>query len=86
MGSAEDWQQYVIDELSKITNHDCIEIYNPRRESWDSSWIQSQQEDNFNEQVNWELNNLEAADLILFYFSPETKSPITLFGSENGPK
>jgi hypothetical protein len=28
--------------------------------------------------VNWELNGLDKADYILMYFSPETKSPISL--------
>ena len=32
----------------------------------------------FKEQVNWELDALEQADWIIFYFDKHTKSPITL--------
>jgi hypothetical protein len=28
--------------------------------------------------VEWELDALDAADVVLMYFAPETKSPITL--------
>lgn len=32
----------------------------------------------FKEQVDWELEHLESADLIVFYFDPNGKAPITL--------
>lgn len=43
-----------------------------------SSWEESIHNKQFAEQVNWELDSQEIADLIVMYFSPETKSPITL--------
>lgn len=74
MGAAEDWQvkvpQYFAD--SPVT------FYNPRRDDWDSSWKQEQSNPEFNHQVNWEMNKLEECDIIFMYFSPETKSPISL--------
>jgi hypothetical protein len=33
--------------------------YNPRRENWDSSLVQSIDDLKFKEQVVWELDNLE---------------------------
>ena len=51
---------------------------NPRRDDWDSSWRQQIGDGQFREQVDWELAAQEAADRILMYFSPGTKSPITL--------
>ena len=48
------------------------------RESWDSSWTQSIDNIQFREQVEWELNGLDRADIIVVYFDPSTKSPITL--------
>ena len=74
MGAAEDWQ-------SVIPNHfksDDITFFNPRRDDWDSSWEQKETNDEFNKQVNWELNKLNVSDIIFMYFSPETKSPISL--------
>ena len=46
MGVAEDWQSYVAE---KMQGFECT-LLNPRREEWDSSWMQEQGEDKFNEQ------------------------------------
>ena len=74
MGTAEDWQQQVCNYFA----NDNINIYNPRRADWDSSWEQKMENGQFNEQVNWELNAMEKADLIIMNFLPASKSPITL--------
>jgi hypothetical protein len=73
MGTAEKWQDIVTSKLS--TNYNII---NPRRDDWDSSWTQDYDNPQFYQQVSWELNGLELADEILFYFDPNTRSPITL--------
>jgi hypothetical protein len=51
-----------------------VHIYNPRREDWPSS-------DNYREidiQINWELDHLEKADLIVMNILADSKSPISL--------
>jgi hypothetical protein len=79
MGSAENWQQEVINALSKSKLGDERTIVlNPRRQNWDSSWEQSITNSNFREQVEWELSGIFNADLVIFYFDPNTQSPITL--------
>jgi hypothetical protein len=72
MGSASDWQTQLATELADVA------ILNPRRDEWDASWRQSIDEPKFRAQVEWELDNLERADVIAMWFVPETKSPITL--------
>lgn len=74
MGKAENWQEHLERELA---SHNVV-IYNPRRDDWDSSWVQSIHNAQFNEQVTWELDHIEDADLVLFYFDPNGKAPITL--------
>lgn len=74
MGKAEDWQK----RIEKHFHETNVTLYNPRRDDWDSSWNQEQSNPQFNQQVNWEMNSLEKADIIFMYFSPETKSPISL--------
>lgn len=74
MGVAEDWQAKLTTALAA---HDIL-ILNPRRAAWDSSWEQSIDNPQFRGQVEWELDALDAADHIVFYFAPDTKSPITL--------
>lgn len=75
MGQAEDWQNELFNAIEDIDN---VLIYNPRRDDWDSSWKQDITNDNFNEQVTWELDHIEQSDIVIFYFDPNTKSPITL--------
>jgi hypothetical protein len=75
MGKAENWQETV--EKAFDSSEDIM-LLNPRRDDWDSSWEQKMENAQFAEQVNWELMAMERADLIIMYFSPETKSPVTL--------
>lgn len=75
MGIAENWQERIERELSGMEK---ICILNPRRDDWDSSWKQEIGDPQFHEQVSWELGAMERADLIVFYFSPETKSPVSM--------
>jgi hypothetical protein len=74
MGSAINWQTYVIEKLKDLD----ITVLNPRRDDWDSSWVQSIDNPQFREQVEWELEAQEKADVIVIYFDKDTKSPITL--------
>lgn len=76
MGTAEDWQSRVGRELSKVESVGCI--FDPRRDDWDSSWVQDISNPSFNEQVNWELDHIMKSQIVFFYFDPNTKSPITL--------
>jgi len=74
MGSAENWQEKIVKELHKFS----VTIYNPRRNDWDSSWVQDINNPQFYDQVNWELDMLDKSDIIVMYFDPNTKSPISL--------
>jgi hypothetical protein len=79
MGVAEDWQTTLTNYISVPENNvKCDYIFNPRRESWDSSWEQSITNPQFNEQVSWEMTALDAARSIIMYLDPATKSPISL--------
>lgn len=76
MGAAENWQKRLAD---KLTDYDNLVIMDPRRDDWDSSWVQDPTPGTqFHEQVTWELVCQDAADTIIYYFDPNTKSPITL--------
>lgn len=74
MGVAIDWQAKVVDALRDV---DVI-VLNPRRATWDAGWPQTIDFAPFREQVEWELEAQERADLLVFYFAPDTKAPITL--------
>ena len=74
MGKAEDWQSRIVRELAD----ENVTLMNPRRDDWDSSWEQTIENDQFREQVTWELEALEICDTIVLYFDPATMSPISL--------
>lgn len=74
MGKAEDWQT----RITNAFNHSDVIILNPRRDDWDSSWVQSINNEKFKEQVDWELDMLDRCDTIVMYFDPKTMSPISL--------
>ena len=74
MGAAENWQ----DKVKQLLKNRRVQILNPRRDKWDNSWIQSKDNPQFRQQVEWELEAQERADKILMYFDPKTKSPISL--------
>jgi hypothetical protein len=82
MGNSEDWQTEIYNRLKDVDDtigfFDNIDVFNPRRDSWDSSWVQEQANPQFNGQVNWELDNIEDSDIIFFNILPDSKSPITL--------
>lgn len=73
MGKSEDWQTNFINELGDRYNY-----FNPRRDEWDETWKQEFENANFNYQVNWELDMISAAGIVLFNMLPDSKSPITL--------
>ena len=74
MGQSWDWQTMLADSLSDLH----IDIFNPRRTDWDSSWSQSMDNKPFVEQVNWELDHIEKASLVVMYLDPTSKSPVSL--------
>lgn len=65
----EDWQKKIC-HLLKDTD---LVIINPRRENWMNDENESKK------QIEWEYHHLNMATKIMFWFSPETLCPITLF-------
>jgi hypothetical protein len=73
-GRAEKWQDEAITALSHLP----VTILNPRRDNWNADLRQDIDEPVFTAQVDWELDGIEAADFVLFHFSPAGPAPITL--------
>lgn len=73
---AKDWQGYLTSLLSDLP----IAILNPRRDDWDSSWVEDISFPPFKDQVEWEMDHARIADVIIFYFAgePGVLQPITL--------
>lgn len=73
-GRAEQWQSEAIAALSDLN----VTILNPRRDHWNASLRQSEDEPDFVAQVDWELDGIALADVVLFHFSPSGPAPISL--------
>ena len=75
MGKAGRWQDKLINQFK----NEPVTFWNPRRDDWDSSWEQDPTPGTeFHTQVIWELDAQDEADILVYYFDPETKAPITL--------
>ncbi len=74
MGNTTDWQH----DLANSLHAEQGVLLNPRRHQWDASWPTDATSPIFNEQVQWELSAMEAADLVVFYFHPGSQAPVTL--------
>lgn len=72
-GAAENWQKVVESFFSDMD----VTIYNPRRDLWDPTWQYGVNQE-LDKQIRWELDYLDKVDLILFYFAPNSSSPVTL--------
>lgn len=74
MGNTANWQA----ELEKELLDENVIVLNPRRDDWNKEWKPINSDKNFREQVEWELSALEYSDIIIMYFAPDSKSPISL--------
>lgn len=72
MGNSIDWQSVVVEKFKEM-NDGNIYIFNPRR----TEGFSNEQEE-LEYQINWELQHLEEADLIIMNLLPNSKSPISL--------
>jgi hypothetical protein len=75
MGAAGQWQQRVVSAVSGVRD---LVVLNPRRDDWDDSWVQRASNGQFMGQVSWELEMMEAADIVVMYLDPDTRSPVSL--------
>lgn len=68
------WQLDMVDLLKKENLDSSITMVNPRRDNFDTSDSAVERE-----QITWEHRNLAFCSAVLFWFTPETLCPITLF-------
>ena len=55
-----------------------VVVLDPYRADWDSTWREAEDDDRFVDQVLWELEMQERADLLVVVFAPGTKAPVSL--------
>ncbi|KAL2213290.1 hypothetical protein CC79DRAFT_1327154 [Sarocladium strictum] len=72
--SGQNWRYELTSSLSTFP----ITFFNPDRPDWDSSWREDINFEPWNEQVSWELEKQSTADVVVVFFHPDTKAPISL--------
>ena len=80
----ENWRKIFEDSLKSLD----IVIFDPFRKDWDDSWKEDRNDSQFREQITWELEAQELADIVVMHFEPDALAPITLmeFGLNARPK
>lgn len=68
-GRSADWQS----ALTRMVTSD-VAVLNPRRPEWNPDASRAEIE----RQIEWEMDAMDSADLIVFYFAPGSKSPVTM--------
>ncbi|OAA51557.1 hypothetical protein NOR_00150 [Metarhizium rileyi] len=69
-----DWRQNLIDRLS----HCAATFLNPCNRNWDSTWTEDSSDARWVEQIKWELDLLEGADVVVVMFHESTLAPISM--------
>lgn len=69
-----DWREVLITSLSDVP----VTLYNPYRADWDSSWHEDITFAPYREQVEWELDKHDKADIVVVYFHPATQAAVSL--------
>lgn len=90
-GKAEEWQHEFADAIRKMKPRPNVALFNPRRDNWDPSWSgisppgdsklftqQVLQQEQLVKQIEWEIEHLERAHLIVMYLQPGTISPVSM--------
>ena len=72
-GDSLNWQDKTITELMNL-GIENLEIYNPRREHWNQNPSKEEMEN----QIVWEQEHLDKADIIAMVLLDDSKSPISL--------
>lgn len=73
-GTITPWREMLASHLSQYR----INLLNPLRPDWDSSWREDYSDPRWAQQVEWELSMQEAADIIVVYFGDVGLSPISM--------
>ena len=68
------WQTSLASSLSDLP----VDILDPRRDDWDSTWVEDIEFPKFKEQVEWEMDHAKVADVIVFNFPADAVTPIAL--------
>ncbi|POR39251.1 Uncharacterized protein TPAR_00554 [Tolypocladium paradoxum] len=69
-----DWRE----TLTSLLSETPITIYNPYLPDWDSTWRENIDFAPYRQQVEWELDKQDRADMVVLYFHPATQAPISL--------
>jgi hypothetical protein len=68
------WQTSLAASLSDLPIH----ILDPRRDDWDHTWVEDVSFPKFAEQVAWEMDHAQVADVIVFHFAAGALAPVAL--------
>lgn len=78
MGKSRNWQEDAFQKIDIVCPESNVLVYNPRRLDFDAEQVQTIENPYMFSQIDWEMRLLEASNIILFNFEPNTVSPISI--------
>lgn len=75
-GSVNPWAERIVSGMD-VGDID-VQFLDPRRTDWDTSMECTRDNPEFHEQVDWELNGIKSANIVVFNFLPGSMSPVTM--------
>ncbi|KAJ6438874.1 nucleoside 2-deoxyribosyltransferase domain-containing protein [Purpureocillium lavendulum] len=72
--SSGDWRARLTAALSAHP----IDVFNPARADWDATWREDFTDARWAQQVEWELDAQDEADLVVVYLAAATDAPVSL--------
>lgn len=64
--------------LTTSISHLPVTVFNPFRPDWDASWREDLSDARFRDQVGWELEMQERADVVVVFFEAGTEGHVSL--------
>lgn len=68
------WHELVTAAMFEVP----ITIYDSYRKDWDSAWREDIEFAPYREQVEWEVERQEKADMVVLYFDPASQAPVSM--------
>ncbi|KAJ9155117.1 hypothetical protein NKR23_g2543 [Pleurostoma richardsiae] len=79
-GAGPDWRASLTTALaaSRAAAAAAVTVYDPARPDWDSTWREDPSFAPFREQVSWELEMQDRADVVIVFLHPGTRAAVSL--------
>jgi hypothetical protein len=75
-GKSRTWKDVLVSQLEEKSNEEGLRltVFGPQRKEWERSWEHVSEGSRYREQMRWEFEHMEEADVVVVYVGPATSS------------